>query len=259
MLGGGPAFWKVRTRHLPEPGQPESRPLISLFYRSPRPLVIYLLIAINALVFLYQLSLSDLQEYRFIYQFGLVPWELTTGEEVVQRPVHDGVRVWVLDVASPIPTWGTIFSSMFVHSGWMHFGLNMLFLWIAGEGVEARVGHIKLILLYAAAGAGGVGAHVLVNTDSLVPLVGASGAISGILGVYLVVYPLSRSTLFIGFWFVSQLLNIVSSHGADASEVGIAYMAHIGGFLAGVLLMGVFRLLGGGKPGMRQRQEYFDR
>ena len=220
--------------------------MISLLYRSPRPLVTYLLIAINAAVFLYQLSLSGLEEYRFIYQFGLVPWELTAGEEVLQRRVHDGVRIWALDVSSPIPTWGTVFSSMFVHSGWMHFGLNMLFLWVAGEGVEGRVGHIKLVLLYAAAGAGGVGAHVLVNSDSLVPLVGASGAISGILGVYLVAYPLSRSTLFIVFWFVSQLLNIVISHGADASEVGIAYMAHVGGFFAGVLFIG-------------HRQEHFDR
>lgn len=232
--------------------------MISLFYRSPRPLVTYLIIAVNAAVFLYQLSLSGLEEYRFIYQFGLVPWELTSGEEITQRPVHDGVRIWVLDVTSPIPSWGTIFSSMFVHSGWLHFGLNMLFLWVAGEGVEARVGHIKLILLYAAAGAGGVGAHVLVNSDSLVPLVGASGAISGILGVYLVAYPLSRSTLFIVFWFVSQLLNIVSSHGADASEVGIAYMAHVGGFVAGVLLMVVFKLLAGEKWGSRKRQDYRD-
>ncbi len=232
--------------------------MISLVYRSPRPLVTYLLIAINAVVFLYQLSLSGLEEYRFIYQFGLVPWELTAGEEVTQRPVHDGSRIWALDVSSPIPAWGTIFSSMFVHSGWLHFGLNMLFLWVAGEGLEARVGHIKLFLLYAAAGAGGVGAHVLVNSDSLVPLVGASGAISGILGVYLVAFPLSRSTLFILFWFITQLLNIVSSHGADASEVGIAYMAHVGGFVAGVLLMMGYTLVAGGKRGGRRRQGYMD-
>ena len=232
--------------------------MISLLYRSPRPLVTYLLIAINAVVFLYQLSLTNLEEYRFVYQFGLVPWELTMGEEIAQRPVHDGFRVWVLDVASPIPAWGTIFSSMFVHSGWLHFGLNMLFLWVAGEGVEARVGHLKLILLYAAAGAGGVGAHVLVNSDSLVPLVGASGAISGILGVYLVAYPLSRSTIFILFWFISQLLNIVSSHGADAAEVGIAYTAHVGGFVAGVLLMVGYTLAARGRPGNNRRQGYID-
>ena len=99
---------------------------------------------------------------------------------------------------------------------------------------------------------------MLVNSDSQVPLVGASGAISGLLGVYLVAYPLSRSTLFILFWFISQLLNIVSSHGADASEVGIAYMAHVGGFVAGVLLMGGYTLFTGGKPRSRRRQGYVD-
>ncbi len=232
--------------------------MVSLLYRSPRPLATYLLIAINAMVFVYQLSLTDLAEFRFVNQFGLIPWELTTGEEITQRPVQDGLRVVPLDVSSPIPTWGTVFSSMFVHSGFLHFGLNMLFLWVASEGVEARLGHVKFLLFYTAAGVGGVWSHALVDSDSLVPLVGASGAISGILGVYLVAFPLSRSTIFILFWFVTQLLNIVSSHGADASGVGIAYTAHIGGFVVGVLLMLGYTLIAGEKPHNRGRKGYVD-
>ena len=217
--------------------------MISVLYRSPRPLITLLLIALNALVFVYGLALSEIEMAQFTYKYGLIPAELTMGnglDEVVVRTAGGFAR---LDVDSPLPAWGTVFSSMFVHGGLMHFALNMIFLWVAGERVEARLGHIKFLMLYLGAGVAAVWSQVAIDQGSLIPLVGASGAISGALGVYLVAFPLSRATIFIGIWFVSQLFNGFGSVSPAASGAGIAYMAHLGGFSAGVLFMVSYKLL----------------
>ena len=229
--------------------------MISLLYHSPRPLITYLLIGANGLVFIYQLLLSEAETAQFVYRYGLIPWELTSGEDLTQLYFRSGIGTETLDVTSPVPVWGTVFSSMFVHGGFMHIGLNMLFLWITGERTEARLGHTKFLLFYLVAGVAAVWAQVAVNPSSVIPLVGASGAISGIMGVYLVAFPRGQSTIFIVFWFISQLVNGLGSQTLAASGVGIAYMAHIGGFITGVLFALGYRLIAGKNWGIRRRQD----
>ena len=131
-----------------------------------------------------------------------------------------------VDIASPISAWGTVFTSMFMHGGWMHFIGNMLFLWVFRDNVEERLGHVKYLLFYLACVIVAVWAHVVTDVDSTVPLIGASGAISAV--------------LLLGFWFILQLFQGVGSLGPGSG--GVAYMAHVGGFLAGMLAMGLYKL-----------------
>jgi len=227
--------------------------------RRGRPFVNIALIAINAVVFIYELFLSDFETFRFTYQFGIIPRELTSGAPLDLLPVRTPVGILGVDVASPIPAWGTVFTSMFMHGGWMHILGNMLYLWVFGDNVEARLGHIKYLLFYLGAGVAAAWAQVATDLDSTVPLIGASGAISGVLGAYLLLYPYNRVTtlvfffiitviqvpalLVLGVWFILQLFNGVGSLGPAASGVGVAYMAHVGGFAAGALFIAGYKLL----------------
>lgn len=226
--------------------------------RGRRPVVNIALIAISALVFIYELSLNEFETFRFVYRFGVIPSELTSGEELKVIPVAPGLGV---DVASPIAAWGTVVTSMFLHGGWMHFLGNMLYLWVFGDNIEARLGHFRYLLFYLGAGVAAAWTQVATDVDSRVPLIGASGAISGVLGAYLLTYPYNRVTtlvffffitiihipalLLLGFWFVLQLFNGLGSLGPAASGAGVAYMAHVGGFAAGVVFMAVYKLLAG--------------
>ena len=217
--------------------------LASDVFRSSRPLVTIVLIAISALVFLYQLTLSDLETFRFTYQYGLIPKELTSGEPLEIVTLRTSVGVEGLDVASPIPTWGTVFTSMFMHGGWMHIIGNMLFLWGFGEKVEAKLGHIKYLLFYLGAGIAAAWTQVAVDMDSQAVMIGASGAIFGVLGAYLIAFPYERA---IGLLFVFSLMPLVFSIGAMGPAnpgSGIAYMAHVGGFVAGVAFMAGYKFL----------------
>ena len=196
-----------------------------------KPYVTILLIVINMLIFLYEFSLSPYSRDHFIATYGMVPDEFS---------------------------FFTLLTSMFLHGGWMHVLGNMWFLWIFGDNIEDTLGHGKYLLFYIACGMIAGLAQFIVNPTSRVPTVGASGAIAGVLGGYLVLYPTSRIGTLIGlgfiyfpariyawafivFWFLLQLVNGVASIGTNASAGGgVAYWAHVGGFLTGVVLVRLF-------------------
>lgn len=165
-----------------------------------------------------------------------------------------GVNSQILDLLS-VPPAVTLFSSMFLHGGWMHLIGNMLYLWIFGNNVEDSMGHLRFVLFYLLCGIAAGLAQAIPNPESMVPMVGASGAISGVLGAYLLLYPHARvlvllplgifSRVFhlpavwvLGFWFVYQIL---SSALSSAQGGGVAWGAHIGGFIAGMLLIPLFK------------------
>lgn len=222
--------------------------------RHRTPYVTYTLIGINVLVSVVVLFfLSDVRELQTVYRFGAIPSVLTGGEGYGMVSV-DGAAA--LNFASPIPVIATMVTSMFLHGGWMHLGGNMVYLWVFGDNIEDRLGHVRYLLFYVAAGMIAVGAHVLAGPGSTVPVIGASGAVAGVLGGYIVLHPKSHiNTLIImgfifqirlpalvllGGWFVFQLL-----FGAATLEVegggGVAYFAHVGGFVAGVAAFAVLR------------------
>jgi len=213
---------------------------------STAPVVTVALIVLNALVFVYQISLQAggpdgaRAAQAFIEEFGLVPCRLTGACRV-------GPEL-------PLPV-VTIFTSMFMHGGLFHIGGNMLYLWIFGNNVEDTLGHTRYLIFYLLSGIAAALAQTVVGPSSLVPMVGASGAISGVLGAYLVLFPGAHVTTLIilgfffrlvqipamvvlGFWIVLQVLNGLGSFGASG---GVAFFAHIGGFVAGMGLLFVLR------------------
>ena len=230
-----------------------------------RPYVIYALIAVNVLVFLFQFPMSDLEEASFIWRFGLIPHELTSGEPFVTGR-FDGFGE--VDINSPIPTWATIFTSMFLHGGFLHVAGNLLFLWVFGDNIENRFGRWRFITFYLGAGVVAALAQVLVNTDSEVPMIGASGAVAGVLGAYWLLYPRSRihtliflgwfifhrrlpAVYLIGFWAAYQIfLGLGSLASPDVG--GVAYFAHLGGLTIGVIVGASSRLRAGWHETPRQ-------
>ncbi len=173
--------------------------------------------------------------------FGLVPAVLTGHAELLPH-------------LALVPAWATIFTSMFLHGGWMHLIGNMLYLWIFGNNVEDAMGHARFLLFYLLCGIAAAAAQTLQDPDSTIPMIGASGAISGVLGAYFVLYPHARvivliplgwftrlealpAAIVLGFWFVFQIINALLS---DPSRGGVAFLAHIGGFIAGLVLVRVF-------------------
>jgi membrane associated rhomboid family serine protease len=207
------------------------------------PGVTITLIALNVVVFLFQLLLSERAMDAFIFAFGVVPAQLS-----------------IL----------SIFTSMFVHGGLAHLAGNMLFLWIFGDNVEDRLGHGRFIVFYLLCGVAAALAQVALNPESLLPMVGASGAIAGVMGAYLVLYPRSRvlmlfpfpvflfelpAIVFLGVWFFAQFLNGVNQlpiFEQDAISGGVAFWAHVMGFIAGVFLVVLMR-----RP-ERTRVEWWD-
>ena len=212
--------------------------ILEAFFRSRRPLVNFTFIAINALVFIYTLSLSGLDQDIFFWKYGLIPLELSSGIEF--KNISSGIGP---DIASPIPTWGTVFTSMFIHGGPIHFAGNMLFLYGFGGGVEERLGHIKYLIFYLATGVAATWTQVATNLDSTSVLIGASGAISGVVGAYLLAYPYRNAIALLVVFFVLPLLFSVGSFGPVEIGTGVAYMAHLGGLVAGVLLMAGYKLI----------------
>jgi membrane associated rhomboid family serine protease len=215
-------------------------------------------IAINVLVFV----LLQLPSDEFTYGYAAVPAEITQGVDLT-RPTEvrvGGEVVRIPQEPGPRPIYLTLLTSMFMHGGWLHLGGNMLFLWIFGDNVEHRVGKIQYLLFYLLAGVIGSLAQILIQPDSTVPSLGASGAISGVLGAYLVLFPQNRVTVIlfrfltqvpaivaIGMWAVFQFINGFGSIATtEETAGGVAYMAHIGGFIVGVLAGLLFRSLGGG-------------
>jgi membrane associated rhomboid family serine protease len=203
-------------------------PLRSSEPHYTRPTATLVIIAANILVFLYQKSLSDYGFERFIFAHGIVPDRLQ---------------------------YSSILTSMFIHGGFLHIAGNMWFLWIFGRGVEDLVGHGKYLFLYFASGLAAALLYIVLNSNSTVPTVGASGAIAGIMGAYLVKFPRARivtlvfivifittidipAAFLLLYWFAIQFFSGVGTVGAEAaSNGGVAWFAHVGGFIAGLLLV----------------------
>ena len=215
---------------------------LALLYRSPRPLVNSTLIGLNVLAFLYLLTLDGLETVQATYRFGVIPVELTSGRSIELLSVT-GIRNVALDISPPPSPWGSIFTSMFMHGGWMHIVGNMLFLWGFGDKVERKLGHIKYVLFYLLAGTAAAWTQVAIDTDSRAPMIGASGAIFGVLGAYLLAYPYERALPLLFVFFLMPIFFSVGSLGPVDPGTGIAYMAHVGGFAAGVLLMAGYKYL----------------
>jgi membrane associated rhomboid family serine protease len=197
-------------------------PISDVIPSRTRPVVTIGLIAVNALIFLYQLQLDDVTVQRLVFRFGVIPARFSYGDVV---------------------------TSMFLHADFLHFLGNMVFLWIFGDNVEDRLGHVKYVLFYLGSGAIAAIAQVFADPSSFAPMIGASGAIAGVMGAYFVIYPHSRvltavflvlfldiieipAIFFLGIWFLLQLLSGAMTFGTQ--EGGVAFWAHAAGFLAGI-------------------------
>ena len=219
--------------------------------RTIMPIVNYAFIGINILVFLLLQQLGNNE--AFDYAFALVPKEITTGVDLTGvQIVRDsfGHTGEIRHYATPLPVYFNFLSSMFMHGGIMHIFGNMLFLWIFGDNLENLLGHIRYAAFYLICGFAAAAAQIVMGPDSIIPMLGASGAISGVLGGYILLFPRRqvRAIIFnflttvpafvaIGIWIVYQ---IVLGYLSPAGSGGVAYAAHIGGFIAGVALIKVF-------------------
>lgn len=233
-----------------------------------RPYIIYALIAVNVLVFLYTLGLAGNDELAFVYRFGLIPHELTGGGTFGVERFQTPSGTFEIDLTSPVPTWATVFTSMFLHGGFLHIAGNMLFLWVFGDNIENRFGRLRFIAFYLGAGVVAALAQVMINTSSDVPMIGASGAVAGVLGAYWLLYPRSRihTLIFLGWFIFHRRLSALVLIGiwaafqtfgglgqlADPGGGGVAYFAHLGGLVAGVAVGGVSRLRAGWHETPRQ-------
>ena len=207
--------------------------------RRTTPYINYLLVALNILVFLWELSLGDNIEPA-LRVVAFVPMRFWSSPNIVANIIR-------------------MFVSMFLHGGWLHLGGNMLYLWIFGDNVEDRLGHFRYAIFYLACGVIATLAHAVANPMSRMPSIGASGAIAGVLGAYLVLFPRAMVTtlipifvfitvrevpaiLVLGLWFVLQFFSSVASLGIPEAQNagGVAYFAHVGGFVAGMILVVVF-------------------
>lgn len=196
------------------------------------PIFSYGLIALNVIIFLFQSSLPPAQLQAFIYEYGSIPAETTGGQDLY-----------------------TLLTSIFLHGGWAHLIGNMLFLWVFADNIEATIGNFHFLLFYLLAGLAAHAAHIYFNWNSQVPTVGASGAISGIMGAYLVMFPTSKikmlmiffvfrvpAILFLGFWITQQWLSGTAALSVETVQSeGVAWWAHIGGFVFGVIAGFYFR------------------
>jgi membrane associated rhomboid family serine protease len=218
-----------------EPGGPFARVTLAL-------------LVLNVVAFLLELGQASSGALQsFIQAWGVVPREYSAGRDLAPL--------------IPLPFWSTLITSMFLHGGWMHLGGNMLFLWVFGDNIERRLGHARFLVFYLVCGVAAALAHIMFNSSSNIPTVGASGAISGILGAYMLLFPQNRvrvltgygvtavpAVFMLGLWILIQFVNGIGEIANTPETGGVAYVAHIGGFVAGMLLVG---LLGGRRS--RQR------
>jgi len=208
-----------------------------------KPVVTITFIVLCVLTFLWQFTRDPQGQQMVVYALGVIPAVLIGGAELPPD------LIWV-------PTYATIFSSMFLHGGWMHLGGNMLYLWIFGNNIEDAMGHVKFVLFYLLCGIAAVYAQAIPDPGSEIPMVGASGAIAGVLGGYLLLYP--RAKVLVGiplgfmiqtirvkalwvlvFWFGLQIVSSIMT--ANQEGGGVAFGAHIGGFIAGMVLIPFFK------------------
>src|SRR5437868_584526 len=226
--------------------------------RYTTPYVNYLLIALNTLVFLFEVSLNAETRQVFVYQFGV-------------EPVRVLSALGLAHVYAPHPSVMPLLTSMFLHASWLHLIGNMWVLWIFGDNIEDYLGHFSYLVFYLVSGLAASLLHVLLNANSTVPSVGASGAIAGVMGAYFLLFPSARvltlvpliifftfvwlpAWIVLGYWFVLQFLSGAATAIAYSSSTrsggGIAFWAHVGGFVAGVVMI---KLL---PKRMRQRSRY---
>ena len=225
-------------------------------HRHRTPLVTYVLIAINAIVWFLELSGGE----RFINGYSAIPFEITNNTDLVEPQAVDlgGQTVSIPQYPGPSPIYLTLLTSMFMHASWMHIIGNMLYLWIFGDNIEDRLGHAKFLAFYLVCGFAASAAHIAYSADSVIPGLGASGAIAGVLGAYLILFPKNRvrvlfarqivhmpAFMVLGLWIALQVFAQIGVSGGQST--GVAYLAHIGGFVAGVVL--IFLLGGRSKLG----------
>jgi membrane associated rhomboid family serine protease len=214
--------------------------------RFGTPYVTYFLVAINSLVFLFELALAPPSRNALMYQFGIVPAHITSWVTTHRVPPEVAL----------LP----VLTSMFLHASWLHLIFNMWALWIFGDNIEDYLGHFRYMIFYLLSGTAAAGLHTLLNPGSQVPSVGASGAIAGVMGAYLVLFPSARvltllplfvfvtfvhlpAWLVLGYWFVAQFLSGAATSIAYAHQTsggGVAFWAHVGGFVAGIGLIKLF-------------------
>ena len=226
------------------------------------PVVNYLMIAICSVVFLLQVNQQP-GERSLIEQYGMIPARVAhppeSGQNVFLTPVEtpSGIQLVKTEGELPyskaaVPAWATLLTCIFLHGGWMHFFGNMWFLWIFGDNVEDRYGHLGYLAFYLLCGAAASVAHYAAGPTSMIPTIGASGAIAGVMGAYLFLYPRARvltlvplvvilqvlsvpAPLFLGIWFLMQFYQGAVAN-ASAAAGGVAWWAHIGGFVVGLVL-----------------------
>jgi len=207
------------------------------------PFVNYFLIVLNLMVFLWELSVGHRALAGFMYEFGVVPRHTLA---VLTGHSHDPLAAAILP----------LFTSMFLHASFLHVAGNMLFLWIFGDNVEDYLGHFTYLVFYFVVGAAAGVTHILLNQGSRIPSVGASGAIAGVMGAYFILYPRARvlvwfppiflfhvpAWLMLGYWFVMNFFSGAATAIAETHQTsgGVAFWAHVGGFIAGVVLIKVF-------------------
>jgi membrane associated rhomboid family serine protease len=219
--------------------------MIPLRDTNPRhtfPFINYLIIILNVIVFLLLLSVGS-HFGQVVYKFGLIP----------DRLIND-IQTFDFHTTTFIP----LFSSMFMHGGWFHLIGNMWFLFIFGDNIEDRLGHIRYLFFYILSGLGAAFTQILINPSSQIPMVGASGAIAGVLGAYIFLFPKARvltlipiffffqlielpAFIFLGIWFIMQFLSGTLYLGIGADAGGIAWWAHIGGFVCGITLLAILK------------------
>jgi len=237
------------------------------------PVVNYTMIGLCALVFVAQLLEESDGEQTLVEQFGMIPYRVLHPTEPVYIPAPvlvDG-RMALGEkqaAAPPFTPWLTLLTCIFLHGGWMHFLGNMWFLHIFGDNVEDRMGHVGYLLFYLFCGVAASVAHLITNASSPIPTIGASGAIAGVMGAYMLLYPramvlsliplfyIMRATVipapwFLGFWFVIQFLQGMTSMMGDAQ--GVAWWAHIGGFAVGFAVAALLRGVGETSPPVSRR------
>jgi len=227
-------------------------PISDVNYRARFPFVNLTLIAINILVYIYEVSLGGINLTAntasieaFFTRWAVIPVEYTLGRDI--------------GAPSPHPVFITLFTAMFMHGGLLHIAGNMLYLWVFGDNVEANMGHVKYLIFYLACGIIAGITHILFNRLSPIPSVGASGAIAGVLAAYLVLFPRANirtlviffyfitttyipALILIGIWILLQVFQGIADLGAPTAQTGgVAVWAHIGGFVAGLILVFLFR------------------
>jgi membrane associated rhomboid family serine protease len=231
--------------------------------RTLTPFVVFGLVAANALMWLLQLGAGE----TFTYGWAAIPYEITHGVDLVRAAAMDvqGRDVSIPQYPGPSPIYLTLLSSMFMHGSWMHILGNMLYLWIFGDQIEDLLGHAKFLIFYIACGLGAGFAQIAFQPDSYIPCLGASGAIAGVLGAYLIKYPGNTvrvlmfryithmpAAVVLGMWILLQIFSQIGTPAGQGS--GVAYMAHIGGFAVGLVLILIF---GRGGPARRRRPGLF--